>query len=49
MADEHSTTYSDYEENVVDYGTMESVPSSGAEDDAPDAEKMDTERSRDGK
>jgi len=49
MAEDHSRTYSDYEDDDGAYGRMESVPNSGAEDDAPDAEKMDTERSRHGK
>jgi hypothetical protein len=49
MAEDHSRTYSYYEDDDGAYGRMESVPNSGAEDDAPDAEKMDTERSRHGK
>ena len=49
MADEPSRTYSDYEDDGNDYGRMDSVSNSGAEDGAPEAEKMDAERNRHGK
>ncbi len=48
MSSKHSRAYSESEDGV-NYGRMESVPNSGAEDGASNGARMDSERSSNGK